>query len=214
MKRLYIVVEGATEERFCKVVLAPHFAASGAMCIPMQVRRAGARGGGRSWQPWERHLRTLLRQQRGRDVLATTMLDLYGVPRDAPGFDPSRSGLARADAILLGMAEQMADPRFIPNVLVHEFEALVFAALDQLALIGVDESIRARLAAEAAPFASPEDIDDGYETSPARRIVRHVHFYDKVAHGSDVTAACGLEALRTRCPRFAAWLTRLENALR
>ena len=143
---------------------------------------------------------------------ASMMLDLYGIPRDAPGFDTALEGVARAEAVMRAIAERFNDPRFIPYLQIHEFEALVFAAVDHLAVAGVDGPTRAALAAEALPFASPEEIDDGRETAPSRRIKARVPFYDKVLHGAEVTDACGLATLRARCPRFRAWLARLEGA--
>ncbi len=210
MRRLYIVVEGATEERFCKQVLAPHFLGRGIYLWPMQIRRGGgARGGGRSWQPWARHLRTLLKQHRGPDVQVSTMLDLYGVPRDTPGFDPEMQGAALVDALVVGVRRQLPDRRLLPYFQRHEFEALVFSDVDAFALLGVGEQTRAALRAEAAPFDSPEAIDQGYETAPSRRIRRHVPRYDKVAHGTDLTRAIGLPRLRAACPGFDEWLSTL-----
>jgi len=213
LNRLYLVVEGATEEQFGRRVLAPHFAEGGIDVRPMQVRRGGgARGGGRSWQPWERHLVVLMREQRGPDVRVSMMLDLYRVPRDTPGFDATLSGPRLADRILPALAERLADHRFMPYLQVHEFEALVFAALEHLSLVTADPRPRLALAAEASAFASPEAIDDGPETAPSRRLRRHLAGYDKVAHGPDVAAAGGLAVLRARCPRFGAWVERLERA--
>ena len=214
--RLYLVVEGATEERFVKDVLAPHFHGLGYhRCTPMQVRRGGgARGGGRSWQPWQRFVSHLLKEHRGSEVRVSTMLDLYGIPGDTPGLDLALSGEARAGQIEAALAAQIGDHRFVPYVQVHEFEALVFAASDEFRLLSADQKMVAAVVAEAARYPNPELINDGVETAPSKRLHRLFAGYDKVEHGADVTGLAGLTRLRARCPHFGAWISQLEAELR
>ncbi len=57
----------------------------------------------------------------------------------------------------------------------------------------------------------PEDIDDGYETCPSRRLKTLYPPLDKVLHGPEVAKAIGIPLLREKCPRFADWVQRLEG---
>lgn len=213
MIRLQIVVEGSTEERFINDSLAEALTERGVYVTAMKVLRGGgARGGGRSWQPWRRHL-TLLLRDGSSDLRVSTFLDLYGIPKDAPGYDASKHGVARADGILRGIEEQIADARFIPYIQVHEFESLLFA--DPGALTRLDPEVFTREAvltlAESVRGLAPEDVNEGYETAPSRRIGRVFAAFDKVEHGPPAAKLAGLPKLRDACPRFRQWMTQLES---
>lgn len=213
--RVYAVVEGSSEERFLKFV-AEHLANRGIWLIPMQVQRGGgARGGGASWQPWRRHITTLLEQHRGHDVRTTTMLDLYAIPSDTPGWTPPGSvpGPQRADAMLQAIAGQIHDRRFLPYIQVHEFETLLFVDLEILARLAPDIVNAKKLTElkQATRSLPPEEVNDGPTTAPSKRIEACATGFRKTIHGLDAVKSIGLAQLRAACPRFAAWMTRLEQ---
>lgn len=223
MKRLYIVVEGQTEERFVKDVLYPHFLAIDASVTPIVVetrrdRRTGkkiGKGGGR-WRDWRRDLRRVLLEQAGAEVRVTTMFDLYGLPDDFPALAAHahvHDTSARADALEAEMSSDIADTRFIPYLQRHEFEALVLSGLDELELLldaRPDLDGLARLRAEIAGLP-PEDVNDGRDTAPSKRLESNIPGYQKTFHGPLVTESVGLAALRASCSRFGAWIARLET---
>lgn len=62
-----------------------------------------------------------------------------------------------------------------------------------------------------ARFSTPEDINDDSETAPSKRIAGTIPHYRKRLHGPEVAERIGLSAIRTECPRFHDWLTRLES---
>ena len=99
--------------------------------------------------------------------------------------------------------------KVIPYVQKHEFEALLFTRPQAFAEIDVPPEGIKQLAAIRSSFA-PEDIDDDPETAPSKRIAAIVPGYNKVVGGAVVALAVGLPAMRAACPRFRAWLTRLE----
>lgn len=146
----------------------------------------------------------------------TTLFDLYGLPGDFPQM-AQHSHLSdtslRAELLEAAMAEAVQDRRLIPYLQRHEFESLVLAGLDKLEelldtagdLQGVAE-LRASVG-----NARPEDVDDGPESAPSKRIMRHVPSYQKVLHGPLVVDAVGLPVLRRACPRFDRWVSRLED---
>jgi len=68
----------------------------------------------------------------------------------------------------------------------------------------------AALTSVRAQFASPEHINDGRDTAPSKRILELCDDYDKVMHGSLIALDIGLDAIRKECPRFDAWVQRLE----
>ena len=99
----------------------------------------------------------------------------------------------------------------IPYVQKHELEALVFADLGALKLI-VDSGHfeLSKLEKDVQSFA-PEEINDRPETAPSKRLEGALRFYDKVLHGPLAIEGIGLPKLRAKCPRFHAWITRLEE---
>ncbi|NJM93711.1 MAG: DUF4276 family protein [Cytophagales bacterium] len=85
MKRVFIVVEGETEERFLRLVLYPHLIAKGIHMEAQQWitnRKLGTTGGGASFDLIENHIKRLMsRYTNDRDVFISTMMDLYAFPK-------------------------------------------------------------------------------------------------------------------------------------
>ncbi len=215
--RVYVVVEGQTEEAIINAILQGHLALVGVYVYPIIVRTSSQqRGGGNHWAKWERDIRHLLGQHRGPDVRVTTMLDLFRLPKGFPGwkeYEGEGDTNRRCDKLQQAMADVFADPRFIPYLQRHEVEALVLAALDDLEeLLDAPEDIEGlrSLRAEVAGRA-PEDVDDGPDTAPSKRLAKHIPSYRKTLHGPLAVESAGLQALRARCPRFDRWVRTLEG---
>jgi hypothetical protein len=218
--RLHVLVEGQTEEQFAKSILAPHLEPLGIWLHPLIVetsrdRHGRKRRGGGDWQKWRKDLLRLTKGQPGPDVRFTTMFDLYGLPERFPGLaehgalgDTKR----RAELLEAAMAEDVQDWRLIPYLQRHEFEALVLAGLDALKEL-LDATERSGIAPLQALIASvqPEDVNDGPETAPSKRLEASIPSYRKTVHGPLVVEATGLAKLRAACPRFDAWVTKLEG---
>lgn len=73
------------------------------------------------------------------------------------------------------------------------------------------EKAKRSLAAVRAAFNSPEEIDDGPDTTPSKRIVSKVPGYRKPLHGPLITQRIGLGAIRAECGHFRKWLDWLES---
>ena len=116
------------------------------------------------------------------------------------------------DAYARSPHRQLRGDRVFAYVQRHEFEALLFSDVRAFARTAVASSDAEReLAAVRDQFASPEDINDSPATAPSKRIARSMPRYDKVVDGAQVAAAIGLETMRLECPRFSAWISRLES---
>ncbi|MFO7566035.1 MAG: DUF4276 family protein [Enhygromyxa sp.] len=221
MTRLYIIVEGQTEERFCKKLLIPHLAEFNVFAqvsiVQTRNKQTGAvhgKGGGH-WKTWKTHIKTLLTEQFHEDVRFTTMFDVYGLPLSFPGLQESRRFLdpgQRIRALEESLASDIDDRRIIPYLQRYEFETLVLAGLDHFESILESESLRGlkRLRAEIDGLPL-EDINDGASTAPSKRLLRHIPTYSKRNNGPSITEAVGLEALRRSCPKFDAWISTLEK---
>ena len=104
----------------------------------------------------------------------------------------------------------MNQHNFIPNLLVHEFEALWLTQPDPFAEWVDDVQAVERLRAIAKAFATPEDINDDPQTAPSKRILAAMPRSQKTFHGPLIACSVGLDALRAACPHFHAWLQQLE----
>ncbi|MBI4860478.1 MAG: DUF4276 family protein [Candidatus Riflebacteria bacterium] len=220
--RLYVLVEGQTEEAFVKQVLRPHLREVDVPVTPIIVttrrdRLTGRkhRGGGR-WKQWFRDLRRLMMEQSGYGVRFTTLFDLYRLPDDFPRLEihlSTADTLRRADDLEQEMGAALSDPRFIPYLQRHEFEALVLASLDSMdTLLDAEDDLEGlESLRESLAGSNPEDIDDGEESAPSKRLADHIPGYVKTLHGPLAVEATGLPRIRAACPRFDRWLARLET---
>ena len=227
MSRLLLHVEGQTEETFVKEVLGPHLRGCGYRAVGARLlgnaRQRDRRGGIRDCRTVCRDITNHLKEDTGS--FATTMVDYYGLPREGQRAWPGR---ARASTLpfaekakvvegelLAGVQREMGvrfdRDRFVPYVMMHEFEALLFSDCERFARgIGRPE-LAASLQAIRDAFASPEEIDDSPETAPAKRVESLVTGYQKPLLGILAAPEIGLGVMRRECPLFGAWLGRLEG---
>ena len=220
MTEVIVVCEGRTEEEFVKRTLAPALAAKHVLLQPRLVRTSRHSGGGALTRGRVlRFLRNTLRERAA--VYVTTMFDLYGLPADFPGRAKSGDSVNPRDQAAVVEAEFHAavvretgcrPDRFLPHIQPYEFESLLFSDPAQFAevkeewrrFVGELESVR-------RSAGNPEHVNDGPDTHPSARLLRLLRpRYNKVRHGRDVSAAIGIERIRTECRHFDAWLARLE----
>lgn len=63
-----------------------------------------------------------------------------------------------------------------------------------------------------SPFPDSEQINDDPTTAPSKRLATVFGgTYRKTEHGPLIAEDIGLDVIRRHCPRFNAWVTRLEN---
>ena len=218
-RRLYITVEGHTERKFADDLLRPHLAQYEIAVYTRVVvtnRKLGKRGGVLDFKTIHGDLRRLMLEHADPEVRFTTMLDLYALPSEFPGWHEAHKQATpdgRVKALESALSTVIDDTRFVPYIQLHEFEALLFCDLHELQrrISGSDRSIAA-LKEEIGDLA-PEAINEGASTAPSKRIIRHLPLYDrlKVRVGAPAAVAIGLHALRTKCPHFSAWVARLEE---
>jgi Domain of unknown function (DUF4276) len=217
VKRVYILVEGQTEEIFISDLLAPHYAEKNLYLQPITVETCEGYGGGKKrggYVSYARLKKQLLILLRDESAHVSTMFDLYALPKDRPGmkdegFAAMQTGREKAEFIEKCWKEEIAHPRFIPHLSVHEFEALLFADTSTFnaRAHGLDFSVLHQIGANTAP----EDINDSRETAPSKRILSVFPQYQKARHGPLIAADIGLPAMRAACPHFDAWLRQLES---
>lgn len=224
MARLYLFAEGYTEQTFAANILKPHLANMGVylgnIILIAHARKGGIthRGGGRSYIPMKNDIRRILKQETGRDVFFTTMIDLYAIHTDFPGRDDAERLRQlpdkRVEALERSFAEDIGDQRFIPYIQLHEFEAYLFSDPTKFKFFyNHHEKAISALQAIADGVKIPELINDGEHSAPSKRIIAKLPDYKdaKRVYGPQVAALIGLEVIRSKCPHFHAWLSRLEQ---
>ena len=214
MSRVYVVVEGQTEEAFVRELLVPHYARLDKYLIPIIVSTSpGHKGGVVSYAKVRPQIVRLCRQDAGAWV--TTLFDLYALPADFPGkaapaYPAHASGSAKAQYLEAQLRQDIAEPNFLPNLLVHEYEALLFTQPAQFEQWTSNETVPVTLAQAVAQAGSPEDVNDSPHTAPSKRILAVMPEYQKTFHGPLIACDIGLDALRQACPHFHAWLLAVE----
>jgi hypothetical protein len=222
MARLYVHAEGATEQAFVREILTEHLAArgvyvQGAVRVATKRERGKVhRGGGRHYMPMKNDIVCFLKQEKATDVFFTTMIDLYGLYADFPGREAAdnfrHEPYERVRRLEQAFAADIPDPRFIPYLQLHEFEALLFA--DPSAFAYVYENCQKQLAAlqeMVEKDGPPELINDGPQTAPSKRVRAQFADYQKPVVGPALVGVIGLDGIRKKCPHFNEWLTRLES---
>ena len=214
MKRCLILVEGQTEERFVKDVLCPEFEPRGFYLSPTilttKIVKSGPnfKGGVTSYAKLRADLDKLLRS----GAVVTTMIDYYGLPSDTPGMSnrPIGRAIDRVKHVEKAIFDDVGSPYLLPFLALHEFEALLFVDHETTAsVIPAPEKASELLA--IAGGAEPEDINENPETAPSKRLKQVFPSFRKTLHGPTAAKRIGLSALRSRCPHFDSWITRLEK---
>lgn len=212
MSRAYLLVEGQTEETFVRELLQPHYARMGLYLTPIIVSTSpGHKGGVVSYAKVRPQIERLCKQD--ADAHVSTMFDLYALPSDFPGksdlaWPRQGNGQQKASFIESHMAQDIGQENFIPNIMVHEYEALLFVQPERFS-DWADKDVVTALTAVRQKVA-PEDINDDPRTAPSKRILAVMPGYQKPFHGPLLACDIGLDAMRADCPHFNEWLNRLE----
>jgi hypothetical protein len=61
-----------------------------------------------------------------------------------------------------------------------------------------------------ASVATPEEINERPELAPSKRIANLFPAYRKALHGPITAQRIGLKQIRSECPHFNDWMTKLE----
>lgn len=198
MTRLAISVEGPTERNFVNEVLADHLNQIGVYPTPISL-------------DGNVRVETLVSEMvefSWRFDAVTSFVDLYGF-RNRQGR--SAEGLEK-DLTRELDRKNLDTRRVFPYVQKYEFEGLLFSDTSAFQVIAdVNEGDVAALSQIRGQFPSPEDINDGHESAPSKRIMGIVGKYNKAIYGWSIAQEIGLAKIREECPRFGAWLTRLEE---
>lgn len=227
MARLLVHVEGQTEETFVNEVLSLHLVNAGYTAVRARIvgnaRLRNLRGGIRPWPAVRNDILKHLRED--PQCIATTMVDFYALPQSGDGAWPGRAQVVCAtsseradlveDALLADIAGEMGPnfnpTRFVPFVVMHEFEGLLFSDCTSFARAISRPDRAADFEKIREEFETPEDINDSPVTAPSKRILSLLPDYEKPLFGVIAALEIGLTTIRRECPHFDEWVKRLES---
>lgn len=203
MKRVIIYCEGPTEETFVNRILAPAF-------YPRNIYITASNCGGDSkYSIIKRDLRNLCKDS---GAVVTSMLDYYQLPSDTPGVrEATGSVYEKVNYIEEHIRIDVDRENLMPNLMLHEFEALLFSEPECFSYCGLSERKLAELKAIRQMSETPEHIDNGPSTAPSKRILSLYPEYIKPLDGINVAQDIGLDRMRAECRHFDQWVTKLER---
>lgn len=228
MPRLLIHVEGETEETFVQNLLVNHLTKFGWESVSARLmgnaRLRQRRGGIRSWSSVRLDVVKTLREDSG--AVAALMVDYYALPRTGEKAWPGRNEAEKlpfakkAPSVIAELRrdlgeftnEEFDQRRFVPYIMMHEFEALLFSDCAAFSKGIHQPLLRDSFQKIRDGFETPEMINDSPLTAPSKRIIGLIPNYEKPLLGTLGILEIGIDRVREQCPHFNEWLTQLENA--
>ena len=207
MKRVYIVVEGQTEQEFVNSVISPYLQEFGILSVtPVLVRtsRTG-RGGMVSYSHLANTIRPLLMSKKS-DYIVTTFI--FRLPHDMPHYEDSMKKpdkIEQIQSLEAAINEAIDDRRFFSYIQLHEFEALLFSSNKGFEYY-FSEELAAKTASIISSYDTPEDINTSPEGAPSKRLLAIKSDYNKVLEGNLIALEIGIKSILEKCPRFAEWI--------
>jgi Domain of unknown function (DUF4276) len=192
-------MEGQTEEGFVNEVLRNHLVEQGYHSVEARIfGNARLRGGIPKWPSARTDIMNHLRED--PDRIVTTMVDYYALPQKGPGGWPGRAEAARlrtteqkgrcvqnalrAD-LIAEMGSRFDSKRFVPFVVMHEFEGLLFSDCAGFSRVIGGSGHEADFRKIREQFPTPEEINDSPATAPSKASrlscqVTRSHFWECV----------------------------------
>ncbi len=211
MKRLYIVVEGQTEEEFVESLLTPYFQQFGIYSVTPVIIHTSVmgKGGFVNYAHLKNKVEDLLRTN-SKDIVVTTMVDFFRCP-ELPFPEKWKSICNHVEQVAIMekcIADDINDYRFVPNIQLHEFEALLFSSNEGFNHYYSEEEAF-KLSSIVNDYDNPEDINSSPNGAPSKRLLAIRDKYDKILEGNVIALTIGLDTMLHRCPRFKAWIDKL-----
>lgn len=225
---LHILCEGKSESGFVCEVLRRYFEKQGVVCKATELKphkKSPESGGLLSYGQFCRDLHMLQTGPKNSDYqvhLFSSMIDLYQLPQDFPGYSDSASSEQNIANVEASLKKAFPD-RFIPYIQLHEFEALVFACLDKLPAVVPtinDTTLWDLQKVLEESGNNPERINGGKKTAPSKRLIAAFDkaglVYNKPRYGVAAISQTrdAMDRLKDKCPHFGEWISKLESTVK
>ncbi|NLF62802.1 MAG: DUF4276 family protein [Lentisphaerae bacterium] len=219
-----IIVEGPTESKFVKTVLAPYWGKRGidvyAPVIRTQIdERSGTiyKGGDIRFSRIKKQISNFLKQR--DEIIVASFVDYYGI-MEWPSLEAIQGNHspheiahilnnAAKNAIQEAYPEMRPSERYFPFTAVYEFEALLISDSSILAKnLCISSTV---IDAVLQEYGNPETINNSPETAPSKRLDAWTNGqYGKTTTGIVIAEEIGIDKMRQACPNFDAWLSSIE----
>ena len=214
MKRLYIIVEGQTEQEFVNSMIAPYMQQNGVYSVtPVLIRTSKTgRGGFVNYEHLKNDARKLLCSKK-TDFVVSMFVDFFRIPEvpHKERWEKKSTHIEQVKEMEECIAEDINDSRFIPYIQLHEFEALLFSSNK-----GFDTYFSEDNAKDTQhiidTFNNPEDINTTPTGAPSKRLLAIKDDYDKVIEGNLIALEVGINDILAKCLRFRLWIEKLIEA--
>jgi len=205
---IVVVCEGETEETFVRRVLSVH--------LTQKILKPSCLGGiePNGYKKLVGAVRQWLRTKGITHV--TTMIDLYKLPSDFPRKTQAPSDpYEKVCSLEQALAEEIQDARFIPYIMLHEFEALLLTKtgleiIRERARVGKNDRSWKELQRDLARVGTPERLNDDANSHPSARIKKIWPRFKKTTDGVGILEQVPWEELCAACPHFGDWIRKLE----
>lgn len=214
MRRIYIIVEGQTEQEFVNSMIAPYMQQFGIYDVtPILIRTSKTgRGGFVNYEHLKNDAIKLLHSKKD-DFIVSMFVDFFRIPEipKRERWEIKTNHLEKVEEMEKCIAEDINDRRFIPYIQLHEFEALLFSSNKGFEnYFAEDMANSTQLIIDS--FNNPEDINSSPEGAPSKRLLAIKDDYDKVVEGNLIALEVGFKDILAKCPRFRAWMDKLVEA--
>jgi hypothetical protein len=230
---VYVIVEGQTENAVLNKLLGTHLGAMG-IDLHCPIVKLGIGRGGVKWLRFEEFSEQIQRFLKDRRTpVVTTFFDYYGLPfGEGRGWDfvqkaKTDVGFRGLDVTVKSIEDEIhrlvtegldlpnVKDRFMPYIQLHELEALFFAEPDKLANVFENAALEQDFVKAVTDCGGCEKINDSPQTAPSKRInaafPKYIKGRSDLAHGPRLAEKLDLVTVREACPRFDAWVSKLEN---
>ncbi|MDM1093173.1 DUF4276 family protein [Myroides odoratimimus] len=212
MKRLIVICEGETEQEFCKHILFQHLYSRGILLEHPLIKRSA--GGIGSWDSLKKQVLGHLNEG---GAFVSTFIDMYGI-KDSYAFPNWVSSKSitdvkrRMEDVELAMEQEINHANFIGNIVVHEYETLLFSDISAIERIVPDGEVdMVGLNKIITSTSDIELINNGATTAPSKRLEKNIIGYVKTLYGHYIAEEIGLGTIRAKCVKFDIWISKLES---
>jgi len=214
MKRLYIIVEGQTEQEFVNTMIAPYMQQYGVYDVkPVLIHASKAgRGGFVNYSHLKKDALKLLNSRKD-DFVVSMFVDFFRIPEipHRERWSQKATHKEQVSEMERCIAEDIHDYRFIPYIQLHEFEALLFSSNKGFETYFQEDEAQ-KTQRIVLQFDNPEDINTTPEGAPSKRLIDINDNYDKVIEGNLIALEVGMDSIRTKCHHFKEWIDKLKDA--
>ena len=215
---LFILLEGQSEEVFCKQILKPYFETKN-IFLKYSIFSTGKkyngtkyRGGITDYSKFTKDINNVLNDQ-SYDLI-TTFIDFYGFLKIAPfkdEIDESNCYARVAQTENRLRKDIKNNKRFLPYMNLHEYEIIYY----------IDETITKKILNNnfdgkkykkiIQNYKNIETINENPDDAPSKRLERICPSYDKIYHSTLISQELQLTSILDKCKHFKEWIDQIEK---